>query len=795
MLEEIGITKKDKAILDELGNIIAPLTSEASEKSTSSKPPSSGLKTILMVSTYPPTKCGIGTYASQSVEALTKQGFEVDTASPDQQGEVDYQLDLRGGLKPLKLLKISKAHKQTIIQYHHDFYCDFSKKRVEGLFLPNLALALFFLLSRKTEVVCHEFYAPPTQTLKSKIVFLSEWLKWQAAPKVIFHTEKEFNNFKKTFKKNPRKLMLKEHHQDFQIYRNIDIGEARTSLKLPKDEVIFLCIGFIQPNKGFDRVVKVFKKMNPARARLYIVGSTRVDKEEYLYYKNHLHDLVKDCKNIVLIDKFISDEEFDTWTCAADYIVCPYREIWSSGIVGRAKLFNKKVIGTNVGGLKDQLSNEDILFETDFELADIIEKTCDRESLHKDEINKYSIEARTATAVEPRKFKVAFVIPWYGENITGGAEFQCRRHAEELVKSGQDVEVLTTCMKQFESNWNDNFHPEGTSIINGVKVRRFKVGKRDENQFLEVKNKLFAQGELTEEEENTFISEMIKSHKLCDYVSENKNKYDFLIFMPYMFSTTYYGSTSAAGKAVFILCLHDEPYARLRIYKNMLDNASGILFNSEPEYQLAKQLYQVPKEITTVTGEGIDVNCIGYKDRFKKKYGIENFLLYVGRRIEDKNYRVLVDYFRRYKRYDSAPPDLKLVVAGSGDLDYSWCQDIIELGFISEEDKQDAYAAASVLVQPSTNESFSIVMMEAWLAGIPVLVNAKCEATKYHCIASNGGLYFNSYEEFHECLDFLFQRNQVREKMGENGYYYVISNFNWKTVIGKYLEAFERWSE
>jgi glycosyltransferase involved in cell wall biosynthesis len=794
VLNELGITKKDKIIIDELERVIQPLTYPSTKENAGIESSAAGSKTILMVSTYPPTKCGIGIYASQSVEALTKQGYKVTTASPDKQGDVDYRLDLKSGFNSLALRKIAKKYDQIIIQYHHDFYCDFSKKRLNGVLMPNLALAWLFLSSRNIEVVCHEFYSPPAQSLRNKIVFLSEWLKWQAAPKLVFHTRKEFDNFKSMFKKNPKRLELKEHHQDFQVYRSLSRDDARDKLGLPKDQKIFLCIGFVQPNKGFDRAVKVFNKIDPPGAKLYVVGSTRVDNEEYLYYQSHLHRLIEDHQNIHLVDKFVTDEEFDTWTCAADYVICPYREIWSSGVVGRAKLFGKKVIATAVGGLIDQLSPDDLLFETDFELAEIIGKICSKDPAAQAKATPYAVKALKSKPAQERKYKIAFVIPWYGVDISGGAEFQCRRHAEELVKSGQEVEVITTCMKQFESNWSDNFHPEGTSVINGVKVRRFKVGKRDEDRFLEAKNKLFARGSLNPEDEDTFISEMIKCHRLCDYIAANKDRYDYLIFMPYMFSTTYYGSKKAEDKAVFILCLHDEYYARLNIYEDMLNGARGILINSEPEYQLAGRLYQTPRKMVKVTGEGIDVNCLGYRDRFKKKYGLENFVLYVGRRIEDKNYRLLVEYFRSYKGHKDAPANLKLVVTGSGDLSYSWCEDIIELGFVSEEDKQDAYAAASVLIQPSINESFSIVMMEAWLAELPVLVNAQCEATKYHCIAGNGGLYFDGYEEFHECLDLVLRNRQLARRMGENGYYYVISNFNWKTVIGKYLEAFEEWS-
>ena len=79
--------------------------------------------------------------------------------------------------------------------------------------------------------------------------------------------------------------------------------------------------------------------------------------------------------------------------------------------------------------------------------------------------------------------------------------------------------------------------------------------------------------------------------------------------------------------------------------------------------------------------------------------------------------------------------------------------DILDLGFVSAQDKADAYAGALALCQPSLLESFSLVMMEAWLAGTPALVHGRCAVTRDHCLASNGGLFFEDYFEFVEALD------------------------------------------
>ena len=50
--------------------------------------------------------------------------------------------------------------------------------------------------------------------------------------------------------------------------------------------------------------------------------------------------------------------------------------------------------------------------------------------------------------------KIAFVAPWYGEKISGGAETLLRELVHHLQDAGVKLEVLTTCVESFRSDWN-----------------------------------------------------------------------------------------------------------------------------------------------------------------------------------------------------------------------------------------------------------------------------------------------------------------------------------------------------
>lgn len=383
--------------------------------------------------------------------------------------------------------------------------------------------------------------------------------------------------------------------------------------------------------------------------------------------------------------------------------------------------------------------------------------------------------------------KLAFVTPWYG-NIPGGAESECRRTVENLQKHGIEVEILTTCVKEFLSDWSTDFYEEGIYNLNGVGIHRFSVRKRDTARFDKINYKLMRGLEISLDEEKTFMREMVNSPGLYSYIAEHGTDYDYFLFIPYMFGTTYYGSCIYPEKSVIIPCLHDESYAYLNIYKTMFENVKGIIFHASPEKILANHLYNLNNR-QTVLGEGIDMDFVYNPDRFREKYGIKtDFILYAGRKEAGKNVHLLIDFFARYKKHRKN--ELKLVLIGSGTIEIPSenRNDIIDLGFVPLQDKYDAYAAATFLCQPSLNESFSIVIMESWLCKSPVLVHGNCAVTKDHCIKCNGGLYFNDYYEFEGCLDFYLGNPAIRKIMAENGMSYVIDNFSWDKIVEKYID-------
>lgn len=387
--------------------------------------------------------------------------------------------------------------------------------------------------------------------------------------------------------------------------------------------------------------------------------------------------------------------------------------------------------------------------------------------------------------------KIGFVTPWYGDNIGGGAEMELRGLVHHLHDFGQELEILTTCVESFTSDWNTNYYEPKQTVESGITVKRFLVRERNKAEFDRVNYKFVKNKSYSFKDEEVFLKEMVNSPDLYKYMDEHKDEYSLFVFIPYMFGTTYYGMQVCKEKSVMIPCLHDESYAYMQHFKDLYSQIAGIIFHAKPEYELANRIYDLTNVKTAVLGEGVYTDIQGDANRFIDKYKItDDFIIYAGRKDKGKNVDTLIKYFDKYKRRNHS--NLKLVLIGGGEIKIprSRKNDILDLGFVDIQDKYDAYAASKLLCQPSKHESFSLVIMESWLCKTPVLVSGDCEVTKNFAIESNGGLYFSNYHEFQESVNCILNNSEKAEIMGENGYQYVNDHFAWDVIVENYMDFF-----
>jgi glycosyltransferase involved in cell wall biosynthesis len=217
----------------------------------------------------------------------------------------------------------------------------------------------------------------------------------------------------------------------------------------------------------------------------------------------------------------------------------------------------------------------------------------------------------------------------------------------------------------------------------------------------------------------------------------------------------------------------------------------GVMYNSHEERAMigaATRNHDVPG---VVVGIGSDVPSQTDAARFRRAHKIHRpFAIYVGRIDENKGCKELFDFFQRYAA--TFPRGLDLVLIGSAIMPVPQHPRIHHLGFLPDQDKFDAMAAADLLIMPSYFESLSMVALEAWAMGRPVLANGRCDVLKGQCIRSGAGLYYERYEEFAETLYSLESNGPLHERLGRNGRDYFARHYTWPVIERKYLDMFAR---
>lgn len=373
--------------------------------------------------------------------------------------------------------------------------------------------------------------------------------------------------------------------------------------------------------------------------------------------------------------------------------------------------------------------------------------------------------------------KLAFICPRLHEPGTvGGAETLIYSLARDAVAMGHEVEFLTTCAKSHYT-W-ENELPQGAFERDGMTVRRFPVNEnRDVGTFLRVQEMISRGQELTDDEEDAWLRQSVNSDTLVAHLRENGPGYARVIAGPYLFGLVEAACMEVPDKMLLVPCLHDEPFARVRRIRKMFEAVLGFLFNTEPEQALAHRLYNLWPKTEAVVAMGIEP-FEGDPDAFARKSGIiTDYVLYSGRREPLKGTPVLVDYMDCFRERTGRNVDIVMTGSGQVDVPPSMKGHFHDLGFVSEQEKRDVMAGAIAFCHPSVNESLSIVLLEAWLAGTPALVHAKGDVLKWQCESSNGGLWFANYPEFEEMLLLYLDQPDLARAMAEKGREYTIAKY------------------
>ncbi|OFW06733.1 MAG: hypothetical protein A3I61_05905 [Acidobacteria bacterium RIFCSPLOWO2_02_FULL_68_18] len=385
--------------------------------------------------------------------------------------------------------------------------------------------------------------------------------------------------------------------------------------------------------------------------------------------------------------------------------------------------------------------------------------------------------------------KIAIVVQRYGAEISGGAELHAR-YIAELLAARMAVRVFTTCARDYLS-WR-NEYPPGSGEVNGVPVERFLVTReRDAEAFGHASRRVFGRVHTAQEEIEWLWRQGPVCPTLVARLRRVAGQFDFVLLFSLRYFPTYYGARAAAERAILVPTAEREAAVALGIFQPVLRGVRGIMYNSLEERAMLQALAANEEVPGVVVGVGSRIPAEVAPARARQKFGLAHpFLLYVGRIDPNKGCAELFDSFIRYSSSSTEPLDLVLV--GSAAMDVPAHPRIRHLGFVSDEDKFDVLAAAVALVVPSFFESLSMVALEAWALGRPVVANKRCDVLVGQCLRSNAGLYYGDALEFASVLDSLATEPSMTEALGRNGREYVTRQYGWSVIERKYFEMFDR---
>ena len=385
--------------------------------------------------------------------------------------------------------------------------------------------------------------------------------------------------------------------------------------------------------------------------------------------------------------------------------------------------------------------------------------------------------------------RLAVVVQRYGAQLNGGAELHARFASEHLARHA-DVEILTTCAKDYIT-WRNEFEP-GLEEVNGLSVRRFPVSQeRDPNEFGRRSERVFHKKHSIEDELRWLKSEGPTSPDLVSYIKQHKTNYDYFIFFSYRYYHAYYGIREVRNQSVLVPTAERDPALGLSIFGPTFRSVRAIMYNSFEERALIQQIATNQNVPNVVVGIGSEVPSRVHSRRFRQQRNFfRRFAIYVGRIDENKGCTELFNYFQRYMKVGQ----LDLVLIGNPVMAVPSHPRIHHLGFVSDEEKFNAMAAADLLIMPSYFESLSMVTLEAWALGLPTLVNGHCDVLRGQVVRANAGLYYANYQEFLESLRLLEKNRPLRQKLGTNGRAYYRRHYTWPVIEKKYRDMLHQLS-
>jgi glycosyltransferase involved in cell wall biosynthesis len=379
------------------------------------------------------------------------------------------------------------------------------------------------------------------------------------------------------------------------------------------------------------------------------------------------------------------------------------------------------------------------------------------------------------------------VSPRYGADVVGGAERLARSVALSLRDAGWQVEVLTTCARD-AATWANVEHA-GHSVEDGVAVERFPVRvARQPAAFHQLSRAVFRLPAGMRPEALWVAAQGPWAPGLVDAVGRADPSIATL-FLPYLYHPTLRGLPRFPGPRLLMPAAHDEAPLRLRTVGAAFGAADALWFGTDEEREMVERVHPVAASKPSGVGNvGIVAPAGVDGSRFRSRVGAP-YLLYGGRVAAGKGMEELLDGVRLLRTQRS---DVVLVLTGEAGTAVPAADGVVPVGRLDEATRWDALAGASAVVVPSFHESLSLLALEAWAVGRPVVANAESPVLLGQVLRSGGGIGYRGAGELAQAAADLLSDADVAAALGRSGRRYVELTYRWDVVHARLEGLIER---
>ncbi|MBN1941175.1 MAG: glycosyltransferase [Candidatus Diapherotrites archaeon] len=348
---------------------------------------------IVFVTSWPPRHCGIATYSWDLIKAIRNLGHEVFVVTFADGGK-------KGADRVYPILNIGKGQKlksaewceklyekvsrlkPDVVHIQHE-YGLYQHKKDQSAKLLNTFYKWMVDAEFPVAVTYHSVY---TVLDRSQSIYMDVALKLTGAG--IVHEEYQKIYLPVNIGRLPDNVYVIPHGaKDLKAFKN-----AKRELGLEGKKVVGL-IGWWEPNKGFERVVKIWSKIRKRAGKsavLVVAGGARPGSTSGQMYKPKLLKNIeksKDRPSIKVMEGAFTPEEYDKVLSSFDIMVLPYNRASQSGNLAHAFALGVPCIATAMEGLKAEIEESRagmaVPMEDDMELERAIVELLKNDALRK----------------------------------------------------------------------------------------------------------------------------------------------------------------------------------------------------------------------------------------------------------------------------------------------------------------------------------------------------------------------------------------------------------------------------